>query len=297
MGTDKGFKITPRCFFDSDIWLDPSPFDVRSAWQDLIRRAQWSPTDSLKNYGDVKLDRGELITSFLGLARYWRWSRGKVKRFIEKLEKQGRIRTRRVMVTDSKTVSKRTQDGHSFLVVTICKYDEYQNLSNYITDERTVNGHKRESKAKATRTHTKQTKDNKEDIYKVFEFWNSMQMHHHLKITDEIESHVGARIDDFGVETVCEAIKNYERILHSDNFWLTYKWTLVDFTKSMNRFETFLTYNRPFHKYLNTKKMSEAQLEAALQTQAGRTRSPYDDAEPESVADLARKSLGLDGGK
>lgn len=132
----------------------------------------------------------------------------------------------------------------------------------------------------------------KKDIYKVFEFWNSKDMHHHLKLTDEMESHVGARIKDFGVELVIEAIENYARILKDDRFWLTYTWTLVDFTKSMNRFEKFLSHNRPYHKYLNTKKMSEAQLESWLQDRAGRHRSPCDNQNPVAIRGLIQESLG-----
>jgi hypothetical protein len=154
VGTEQGFNIRPKCYYDSDIWKDPSPFDIRSAWEDLIRRAQWEPKDSLRDYGDVKLDRGELITSILGLSRHWRWSRGKVGRFLDKLVKYDRIRYRRVHLADSKVVSKRTHDGHSFLVISICKYDEYQTLSNYKKKARTVNEQPIGSDAEATRTHT-----------------------------------------------------------------------------------------------------------------------------------------------
>jgi hypothetical protein len=243
----------------------------------LILKASYAEHEvRTRSTGDITIRRGELLTSLESLAEAWNWSKGKVKRFLEN-------------DTDIETKTER-----HYTTVFLMKYDNYQSPWNEngtnSEQKRKPNGNQTETK----RTRSKKgNKGNKEDIYKVFEFWNSMQMHHHLKITDEIESHVGARIDDFGIEQVCEAIKNYERILHSDNFWLTYKWTLVDFTKSMNRFEKFLTYNRPFHQYLNTKKMSEPQLDQVLQSMAGRVASPYDQHEPESVADLARQSLGL----
>ena len=122
-------------------------------------------------------------------------------------------------------------------------------------------------------------------------------MHKHTKITSEMESHVGARIKDFGIETVMEAIKNYSRIFHGKDFFLTYKWTLTEFTKSMDRFEKFLTYNKPYHKYLDTKKKSEAQLESML-IDINRPKPNITlDESPEDVRGLVAESLKQMGGK
>lgn len=75
---DGWFKVE-RKILASDIWNDPEPFDVRSAWIDLVAMA---------NYGDVKTDysgtvgRGQIFTSLQALADRWHWSKKKVRHYL-----------------------------------------------------------------------------------------------------------------------------------------------------------------------------------------------------------------------
>jgi hypothetical protein len=150
MGTEKGFVLTPRHFYESDIWLDPSPYDVRSAWQDLIRRAQWHQSKRLRSWEQIILERGDLIVSIKNLAETWKWSHGKVERYIAYLEKTERIRR-----------AKR----HNFSVITICNYDKYQNLDNYMNGEmeskREPNGNQTETE-RPPDDYIQDNKDNKD---------------------------------------------------------------------------------------------------------------------------------------
>lgn len=283
MPKEDGFTLQPRKFWYDELWTKRRKFSQAEAWLDLCQLAQYEDKPELPAWDRIELKRGQVLTSLHGLSERWCRSKTWIKTFLKYLQKRESIKyeiTRR------------------YIVVTICKYDQYQSLEYYMNGNkaREKNGEKTEKKRKSPHT-SKDTTVSKELIYKVFEFWNEQKMHHHLKFTEEIEKHIRARINDYGIELVIEAIKNYSRILHGDNFKLTYKWTLVDFTKSVDRFEKFLTYNRPYHRYLNTKKMSEAQLEAALQEYQGRTRSSYDNQQPEDVRSLVAKSLKQAEGK
>ncbi|EKE75513.1 hypothetical protein [Oceanibaculum indicum] len=79
------------------------PFCRRAAWCWLIDGAAW------QSNGD--LDRGQLSASLRHLAATWRWSVGAVRRFLERLEKDGMIVA---------------ETGTGQMVITVCNYDIYQ---------------------------------------------------------------------------------------------------------------------------------------------------------------------------
>ena len=81
-----GWISIHRKIQQSDIWLDNEPFDKRSAWIDLIMMANHEDKQILFNGKFIEVKRGEKITSLKQLSDRWRWSTGKVKRFLNLLE-------------------------------------------------------------------------------------------------------------------------------------------------------------------------------------------------------------------
>ena len=81
-----GWISIHRKIQQSDIWLDKEPFDKRSAWIDLIMMANHEDKQILFNGKFIEVKRGEKITSLKQLSDRWRWSRSKVKRFLNLLE-------------------------------------------------------------------------------------------------------------------------------------------------------------------------------------------------------------------
>ena len=81
-----GWISIHRKIQQSDIWLDKEPFDKRSAWIDLIMMANHEDKQILFNGKFIEVKRGEKITSLKQLSERWRWSRSKVKRFLNLLE-------------------------------------------------------------------------------------------------------------------------------------------------------------------------------------------------------------------
>lgn len=70
-----GWIRVDRSLLDNWIWTDGGAFDQRSAWVDLLLMAKYDGTP------------GEVNKSILALADRWKWSRDRVRRFLQKLER------------------------------------------------------------------------------------------------------------------------------------------------------------------------------------------------------------------
>lgn len=91
--------------------LAAGPFDRRAAWCWLIEEAVWRPTRINIGGKTVSINRGQLSHSIRYMADAWGWSKSAVDRFLSRLQTETMIATG-------------TETGQ--LVITICKYEEYQ---------------------------------------------------------------------------------------------------------------------------------------------------------------------------
>lgn len=103
---------------DRGIWSDPDfaaePFTEREAFLWLVSEAAWKPHRKRVGSKLVELARGQSCHSVRFMAEAWQWSKSRVDRFLDRLEERDTI----------KRVS-----GTEPLVITICKYDEFQRVS------------------------------------------------------------------------------------------------------------------------------------------------------------------------
>ncbi len=97
------------------IWKGKEPFDKRSAWVDLLLLAMHNDKKMLIDNEIIVINRGSFMTSIVKLADRWTWSRGKVVRFLDVLENEQMLNT------------KRTPKG---TLITIVKYDVFQGIEN-----------------------------------------------------------------------------------------------------------------------------------------------------------------------
>lgn len=79
---------------DDWIWKDggKNPFDMRSAWVDLLLLAYSHDDMRVVRGQPVIVKRGEVPYSQMWLADRWGWSRGKVRRFLSTLEQDEKIK-------------------------------------------------------------------------------------------------------------------------------------------------------------------------------------------------------------
>jgi len=94
---------------------------------------------------------------------------------------------------------------------------------------------------------------NKDNIYTIFEYWNSKGIIKHKELTQATSSVVNARLENgHTVESLAEAIDNYNTVLKSDEYFFSYKWTLKDFFNPKN-LDRFFTENDPFTNFRKNK--------------------------------------------
>ena len=117
------------------IWHDtafkPEPFSEREAFMWIIMDASYKPREKRVGNVTVDLQRGQLATSVRFMCDAWGWSKSRVDRFLKRLE------NRDMIGTDS---------GTGINVITVCKYDDYQNTPNF---SGTVDSEKRDSSGTA----------------------------------------------------------------------------------------------------------------------------------------------------
>ena len=135
-----GYIKAYRKLFESDLWLN-EPFTRGQAWLDLIHLAKWKAGKTVIRGNTIYLARGQLAGSSVFLAERWRWSRGKVARFLDELENEQQIGQQKSAVTT---------------VITITNYDAYQQTDSKTDSRRTADGQQ-------TDTHEEGKKDKKEE--------------------------------------------------------------------------------------------------------------------------------------
>lgn len=110
----KGWICLHRSIMENWIWLDDEAFDKRSAWIDLLLMANH---EDKKMHIDGSLElvkRGSKVTSIRQLSQRRRWSRGKVKRFLDLLQQDNMIEY---------------ETDHQKMTYTICNYNVYQDIN------------------------------------------------------------------------------------------------------------------------------------------------------------------------
>lgn len=111
----KGYVPIYRSIQDHWLWKKDDPFDVRSAWIDLLLSVNH---EERKIYIDGRVQiikAGQMWTSVKKLAETWHWSRPKVYRYIKSLKSDGMIYT----------------DGTpSGTLLTVINYGDYALLGN-----------------------------------------------------------------------------------------------------------------------------------------------------------------------
>ena len=110
MKLSSGWIKLHRKILDCFIWQD-KPYDKARAWIDLLLIAMHHDKKMIIDDEVVIIQRGSFMTSIVKLADRWGWSRNKVVRYLDVLESEQMLNT------------KRTPKG---TLITIVKYDDYQ---------------------------------------------------------------------------------------------------------------------------------------------------------------------------
>ena len=130
-----------RCIIDNWVW--DCEFSYGQAWIDLLMKACHKPNKLMIKGQMISLERGQQARSEVTLAKKWKWSRGKVRRFLSRLEGDSMI----VHQTDNLTS-----------IITICNYDNFQGGDTADgTADGTTNGQQTVHKQEVKNLRSKET--------------------------------------------------------------------------------------------------------------------------------------------
>ena len=101
----------------SDVWCESEPYDSRSAFLFILSQAWFTPG----YHKGIKVERGQFPTSEEELSAVFKWSRGKVHRFLEAL-------------SEKKTISFDYKTDRRTTLITITNYEQFQEENKQVTD-------------------------------------------------------------------------------------------------------------------------------------------------------------------
>jgi len=111
----KGWILLHRKCLDHWLYNENRPKTRREAWEDMLLLANHSGTKIPIGNELIDCKRGQSIRSLESWAKHFKWTKSKVKRFFDLLVKDNMIET---------------ENLHKTTRITICKYDDYQNVRN-----------------------------------------------------------------------------------------------------------------------------------------------------------------------
>lgn len=123
----EGWIYIHRKLQENPIWASNQPFDMRSAWIDLLMLANHTDVETVFDYKPFVVKRGQHLTSVRKLSERWSWSKDRVLKYLRTLESLGMIHkesnNQRTLLTivnygvyqdkqDTKRTQPRTRVGH-----------------------------------------------------------------------------------------------------------------------------------------------------------------------------------------
>lgn len=141
-----GYIRLERKLFDSDLWT-AEPFTPGQAWVDLIAMANYADRDKFYRGTFQRVKRGQIVTSKLALATRWKWSDGRVRRYLATLERAQMVRI---------------DSGPNGVLLTIENYILYQDArrTNSGPNDEPATNERRTNDEPATTQEQKINKDN-----------------------------------------------------------------------------------------------------------------------------------------
>ena len=119
---EKGFIVLYRQIEDNWLWLS-EPFTKSQAWIDLLLMTNHKDGAFFLRGIKVEVKRGQLARGEENLSSRWKWSKGKVRKFLKLLESEQQIELHR---------------SNKINIIEILNYDSYQKVTNKPTNKKTT---------------------------------------------------------------------------------------------------------------------------------------------------------------
>jgi len=221
-----GFALIHRKIKESPIWFS-KPYSKGQAWIDIILEANWKDNIWLVGNTNIPVKRGQFVTSILRLSDRFGWSEKKLSNFFNYLESEQMILQER---------------KNKFTLITICKYDDYQDVNFIIEEQKQNESRTMEEQKQTTNTGNKvntgkKEKEEKEKEEKIeskifLETWNEFARKQNLpqikKLSPIREKAINARSKekDFDFCLILQKISESSFLLSPENKWFDFDWVI-----------------------------------------------------------------------
>ena len=216
---NQGWVKVHRKIRDKAFYRKP---EYLAVWFHVLLNINHSKKEFMWNNKTMILNPGQGIFSQRKISALFNISLSKVNRILKHFKSEGQIET---------------QGTNKYTIITVCKWHAYQ--ANETPNE----------------TPVELNKNEKNEINIVFSFWNEQKIIQHRKITDAIITKIRVTLKDYSVDEIKETVSNYSKILHSDDYYYTHRWTLRDFLH--RAFDKFTTQSCPFKGMKKNSKESD----------------------------------------
>lgn len=102
---------------------------------------------------------------------------------------------------------------------------------------------------------------NDEYIYMLFDCWLEQGIIQHKRMNQKMKSHTNARLEDYSVDELRQAIKNYAEVLKGTQYYWSHKWTYEEFMKP-NNVVRFLDEAEPKKNFLDKSNKGKVEIPA-----------------------------------
>ena len=95
---DNGWVKIHRTLLENPFWKN-EVFTRGQAWIDLLLLANFEKSYCYKRGVKIEVEKGQIVKSEVELSDRWKWSRTKLRKFLEELEKEQQIKQQKTNVT------------------------------------------------------------------------------------------------------------------------------------------------------------------------------------------------------
>lgn len=233
---DQGWIKLHRQIQNNELWLSEK-FTRAQAWVDLLLLANHKDGMFFLRGNEVKVKKGQVARAERTLAKRWRWSRDKVRRFLEWLKTRQQIRQ---------------QQSNVINILEIINYERYQ--QNDTTDKTTKKPQKDHRQDTYNNVKNEKNEKKKELAKKVIDYLNLKANKNYKHSTAKTIEAVSARASE-GFE-----LEDFKKVVDNKvEDWLRHeKWDkfLRPETLFSNKFEGYLNQN-PITQYETPTKRKE----------------------------------------
>jgi len=184
------FFYVNRELLHSDRWLNES-FTRGQAWIDLFGLAQFKKGSFRVRGIEINVERGQLAYSQKTLSIRWKWSRGKVKRYLKELENNNDI-----------SINVRHQNIDITTLITILKYEQWQGGD---TPDSTPDGHQTVHQTDTYNKDKKVKNDNNDKKNTVYMSYKKL-INSKSSLTSNAKEMIKARLKNFTEKELLKAI-------------------------------------------------------------------------------------------